>query len=145
MVTGDAVQLLSRFASLQGRLVRKFLELYEPKDRERFRDVPNGTLSIEGATWTHRRHGAGVAFTGINNVRVNAHVGMNEYPEGIDGGRFFEYLESIGISVVDFAGIEYNVTMCDMDKMVDELWRRGILRAVTTEGRFAHRLFVLCC
>ncbi|WP_148314141.1 DUF6896 domain-containing protein [Sorangium cellulosum] len=143
MVTRDAVQLLSQYALLQGRLVRKFLNLYRPKDLETFRDVPGGTLSLYGRTWTHRRHGAGVSFVDPSDVKVNAHVGMVEFPEGVDGGRLFEYLESIGMSAIVFDGREYGVTKQDMDRMLDEMVEGALLRVVMTRGRFAHRIFEL--
>jgi hypothetical protein len=143
MATNNAVELLLQFASLQGHLVRKFLELYDPKDRERFRDVPNGALSLNDESWTHQRHGSGVAFVNSNNVQVNAHVAMADHPEGIDGGRLFEYLESLGCPFVVFSGREYSVTKDDMDRMVDDMVQSGLLRPVITPGRFSHRIFEL--
>lgn len=143
MATRDVVRLLSQYASLQGRLVRKLLNLYQPKDRDTFRDVPSGTLSMDGRTWTHRRHGAGVTFEDPRDVKVNAHVGMAEYPEGVDGGRLFEYLESIDVDTVAFGGREHNVTKHDMDRILDEMVQGGLLQVVTTRGRFAHRIFEL--
>ncbi|WP_437814633.1 DUF6896 domain-containing protein [Sorangium sp. So ce1078] len=143
MAAKDAMQLLSQYALLQGRLVRTFLNLYQPKDRETFRDVPSGTLSMDGTTWTHQRHGAGVTFVDPSDVKVNAHVGMAECPEGVDGGRLFEYLESIGVAVVVYGGQTYDVEKRNMDRMLDEMVQGGLLRAVTTRGRFAHRIFEL--
>ncbi|XYH97564.1 DUF6896 domain-containing protein [Sorangium sp. So ce1128] len=143
MTTSDTLQLLEQFASLQGRLVRKFLELYDPKDREGFRDAPRGTLSMDGRTWKCQRHGAGIVFVDLSGVRVNAHVGMAECPEGMDGGRLFEYLDSLGLSVVIFGDREYDVTKSEMDQMVDDMVQGGLLRAITTTGRFPHQIFEL--
>ncbi|WP_438006706.1 hypothetical protein WME89_50470 [Sorangium sp. So ce321] len=143
MTRSDALQLLEQFASLQGRLVRNFLELYAPKDREGYRDAPKGTLSTDGRTWKCQRHGAGVVFVDLGGVRVNAHVGMAEYPEGMDGGRLFEYLDSLGLSVVIFGDREYDVTKFEMDQMIDDMVQGGLLRAITTKGRFPYRIFEL--
>ncbi|WP_437777119.1 DUF6896 domain-containing protein [Sorangium sp. So ce1097] len=134
---------VERFVSLQGRLVRKFLDKYRPKDRERFLDVSNGYLMEAGAPWSHQRHGAGVTFVSPEGIRVNAHVAMVEYPEGIDGGRLFEYLESLGVASVYFEGLEYSVATYEMDKLMDQMARSGLLRPVVSSGRFAHRLFEL--
>ncbi|WP_437968479.1 hypothetical protein WMF04_03940 [Sorangium sp. So ce260] len=139
----DAAQLLSQYASLQGHLVRKLLNLHQPKDRETFRDVPSGMLSMDGRTWAHRRHGAGVAFVNPSGIKVNANVGMAEFPEGVDGGRLFEYLESIGATAVVFREQEHGVTKRDVDRMLDEMVQGGLLRVVTTRGRFAHQIFEL--
>ena len=117
--------------------------MYQPADRERFRDVPNGMLVEAGTTWTHQRHGAGVLFASSEGVRVNAHVAMAEYPEGIDGGRLFEYLESLGIASVVFEGREYTTTKPEMDIWVDQMTRSGLLRPVISSGRFAYRIFEL--
>jgi len=143
MGTRDAIRLLSDFASLQGRLVRKFLDEYDPKDRERFRDVPNGTLSIDGRVWMHQRHGAGVAFVSSDKIRVNAHVAMAEHPEAIDGGRLFEYLESLGLTSVVYNGNHYGVTKPDIDRMVGDMALSGLLRLVVTQGRFPHQIYEL--
>ncbi|AUX45526.1 uncharacterized protein SOCE26_070200 [Sorangium cellulosum] len=143
MTSVDALQILNQFASLQGHLVRKFLHLYDPKDRERFRDVPNGTLSVNGRTWSHQRHGAGVTFTDSNNTRVNAHVGMTEHPEGIDSGRILEYLESLDITTVSFDNRDYSATIHDINNLINDMTQRGLLRTVTTQGRFPHQMFKL--
>lgn len=123
--------------------MRRFLDKYRPKDRERFLDVPNGYLMEAGASWSHQRHGAGVTFVSPEGIRVNAHVAMAEYPEGIDGGRLFEYLESLGVASVYFEGIEYSVPKYEMDRLMDQMARSGLLRPVVSSGRFAHRLFEL--
>ncbi|MGK4000212.1 DUF6896 domain-containing protein [Sorangium sp. So ce1024] len=143
MIENNAECLVERFASLQGRLVRRFMDKYRPKDREKFLDISNGYLMEAGALWSHQRHGAGVTFVSPEGIRVNAHVAMVEYPEGIDGGRLFEYLESLGVASVYFEGVEYSVPRCEMDKLMDEMARRGLLRPVISSGRFAHRLFEL--
>ncbi|WP_155797948.1 DUF6896 domain-containing protein [Sorangium cellulosum] len=143
MTESSAEYLVKQFASLQGRLVRKFLDKYRPKDRERFLDISNGYLMESGASWSHQRHGAGVTFVRLEGIRVNAHVAMVEYPEGIDGGRLFEYLESLGVASVHFEGIEYSVAKHEMDKLMDQMARSGLLRPVVSSGRFAHRLFEL--
>lgn len=143
MEASKADQLVRQFAYVQGRLVRNFLEKYRPKDRERFRDVPNGMLVEAGETWTHQRHGAGVAFVNSKNIRVNAHVAMAEYPEGIDGGRLFEYLESLGHTSVVFDKHEYAINKPEMDKLLDQMMRKGLIRPAISSGRFAHRIFEL--
>lgn len=143
MKASDAVQLLTQFASLQGLLVRQYLDVCNPKDREGFRDAPRGTLSTDGRTWKYQRHGAGVAFVDLSGVRVNAHVGMAEHPEGVDGGRLFEYLDSLGLSVVIFGDREYDVTKSEMDRMMEDMVQGGLLRVTMTRGRFSHRIFEL--
>jgi hypothetical protein len=143
VVTSDANHLIKQFASLQGRLVRTFLDRYQPEDRERFRDVPNGTLAEAGTTWAHQRHGAGILFTSSESVRVNAHVAMTEYPEGVDGGRLFEYLESLGIASVNFEGRRYATTKPEMDRLMEHMRRSGLLRPVISSGSFPHRIFEL--
>lgn len=91
----------------------------------------------------HQRHGAGVLFVSSDKIRVNAHVAMAEHPEAIDGGRLFEYLESLELASVVFNGKEYDVTKPDMDRMVDDMALRGLLRSVLTQGRFPHRVHEL--
>ena len=127
MRSGDAVQCLFEFARLQGNLVRHFLSVYEPKDLERFRDVKNGTLSIGGKSWRHYRHGAGVLFMDSDDVRVNAHVAMVDHPEAMDGGRLFEYLESLGFDSVFFEEREYLIDMPEMVVMLGDMVRCGML------------------
>jgi len=141
MATNDVQYLAKQFSLLQGRLVREFLARYKPKDLERFRDVPNGTIVEGGAQWMHKRHGAGILFININGVRVNAHVAMIEFPEGIDGGRLFEYIESLGMPSVVFAGREYSTTKPEIDILVQEMTQGGLLRRVSSSGRFPHHIF----
>ncbi|WP_437675412.1 DUF6896 domain-containing protein [Sorangium sp. So ce131] len=143
MTTRDALQILNHFASLQGHLVRQFLHLYDPQDRERFRDAPNGTLSINGKTWSHQRHGAGITFVGPDNTRVNAHVGMADYPEGFDSGRLFEYFDSTGTTIVTFDDRNYAATIHEINNLIDDMIQRGLVRAVFTKGRFPHKIFEL--
>jgi hypothetical protein len=142
MATLEALRAVSDFAALQGKVVREFLRVYAPRDRERFFDVPNGTMSVDGAPWHHRRHGAGVTFTGPGDVVVNAHVEMVDYPEAIDGGRIFEYLESAGVGSVTLGADAYAVTPESMWQLVRDMVTAGLLRAVTTQGRYQRHI---CC
>src|SRR5271170_6742096 len=137
MTPQSALQIVAQFASLQGRLVRQFIDTYSPQDRERFRDIADGTFSVDGNVWRHRRHGSGVLFLAANNVRVNAHVAMAEHPTAMDGGRLFEYVESLGLASLTFDQVEYQITKRDLDRMVDAMSQRGVLRAVVTPDRKA--------
>lgn len=143
MKSGDALQRLSELAKLQGDLVRQFLDVYAPKDRERFRDVRDGTLSLGGKTWKHHRHGVGVLFVSSDDMRVNAHVAMVDHPEAIDGGRLFEYLESLGLDSVFFEEREYSIAVPEMIELLDEMVRRGMLRKVVHRAGFSYTVFEL--
>jgi hypothetical protein len=69
---------------------------------------------------------------------------MCDYPEGIDGGRLFEYIESIGDASVMFGGREYAVRKPAIDEMVDDMVVAGLLRPAITRGPFPHRIFEVC-
>lgn len=143
MIVGDAAQYLSEFARLQGRLVRQFLNVYAPMDREKFRDVADGTILLGGELWTHHRHGLGVSFVNPGGIHVNAHVAMAEYPEAIDAGRLFDYLESMGVDALSFDGHEYVVSVPVIEKMLNRVAMFGVLRESVTQGPFPKKIFEL--
>lgn len=97
---------ISTYKRLQVRLVADFLVDVRPSDLEFFHDVaPRGELESGGERWEWSRHGAGVEFTRTKDgVVVDAHVGLAEVPEAIDGWRLSTYLESLGVESVDVEG-----------------------------------------
>jgi hypothetical protein len=143
MKKGEAIEQVREFSKLQGCLVRHFLELYHPVDRERFRDVRDGEFLIHGELWRHQRHGAGVLFVGPDNVSVDAHVAMADFPDAVDAGRLCEYFESVGISIVGFCEQEYDVAVPELDRMLVEMTRVGVLREVNVQSPYPRRFFEL--
>jgi hypothetical protein len=77
-----------------------------------------------------------------DGVRVNAHVGMAEFPEAIDGGRLFEYLDSLHLSAVVLGGREYPVEPWTMIGLVADMAQAGLVRPVVTRESFPHRVWV---
>jgi len=137
----DIETVIPQYVALQGRLVRTFLSRYNPNDIERFRDVSDGSVDVDGMDWRHRRHGAGILFLSARGVRVNAHLGMVQYPEGIDGGRLFEYLESQAVRAVTFRGSVHVVGKVELDTLLNEMGALGVLRRSETTGRLSHGVF----
>jgi hypothetical protein len=132
----DAMGAVSEYCVLQGRLVRHFLAKYSPRDLDRFRDVPNGSFVLGAECWKHTRHGVGVSFESDDGVSVNAHVGMVDFPEGVDGGRLFEYLSSKGVRCVRFDGTMYDVEYRDMVRLVTRMADCGRLKRVRGEAPY---------
>ena len=129
------------YAALQGRLVRMFLDLYMPKDLQRFRDVPNGEFVMESVVWKHTRHGVGVLFVSEHGVRVNAHLAMAAHPRGLDGGRVFEYLHSKTVRSLCFNDLVYVVDKAEMDRLLLRMAECGVLSLCNTGGSFPHHVY----
>jgi hypothetical protein len=136
MEVTDAIDAVWEYGVLQGRLVRHFLAKCSPRDLDRFRDVPNGSFVLGAECWKQTRHGVGVLFESSEGVRVNAHVGMVDFPEGLDGGRLFEYLSSKGVGRVEFNGAMYDVDYGSMIRLVTRMADCGRLKRVRGEAPY---------
>jgi hypothetical protein len=77
-----------------------------------------------------------VLFESDDGVSVNAHVGMVDFPEGVDGGRLFEYLSSKGVRCVRFDGTMYDVDYGSMIRLVTRMADCGRLKRVRGEAPY---------
>lgn len=130
----DAVPVVLEFCDLQRRLVERFLEDVHSNDLERFSDIQRtGTLRVGAQQWSYTRHGAGVSFE-MPGTTVDAHVGLALFPDAVDGWRLLQYIESIGVATLTFAG---ELIAADDEKSLERLLERmeqaGILEAVHLE------------
>ncbi|MGC4070811.1 MAG: hypothetical protein QM784_40280 [Polyangiaceae bacterium] len=141
MDSPDLELTIAQYSSLQERLVREFISRYRPADVERFRDVPDGDFLLDEVKWFHRRHGAGILFLSEQGIRVNAHVAMVQHPRAIDGGRIFQYLESQGKESVSFRGTSITAGKLELDTLIDEMTRLGVLRRCESCNRQGSAVF----
>ena len=135
------LEIVLSFAELQRRLVLLFLAQEQPRDREFFADVSRrGTVDLDGESWQFVRHGAGVSFKSRNGV-VDVHVGLSQFPDGVDGWRLWQYLESKGIPGL--------VSGSDLIASDDESGLENLLATLAASGHlvktnFGRSLYVPC-
>jgi hypothetical protein len=137
----DIHVFIPRYLGLQSRLIRAFLDQCKPRDLVRFRGVPPGSLELDGTKWNYSRHGGGILFLSEQGIRVNAHAASVQFPEGFDGGRLFEYLESLKIGSVCFGASAYQVGKREMDALLIELARVDLVQEFRSSGPFSHLIY----
>ncbi len=96
----------------------------------------NGSFVLGAECWKHARHGVGVSFESDDGVSVNVHVRMVDFPEGVDGGRLFEYLSSKGVRCVEFNGAMYDVDYGSMVRLVTRMADCGKLKLARREAPY---------
>ncbi|WP_370865966.1 DUF6896 domain-containing protein [Chondromyces apiculatus] len=133
----DAVQVVLEFCQLQRQLVAHFMDLHEPKDRERFSDVARVTvLRLGEQSWRCARHGAGISFKTAGST-VDAHVGLAIFADAIDGWRLLQFLESRGIASLSFEGESYPADEEEaLGRLLASMSNAGILEKVPLRARF---------
>jgi hypothetical protein len=141
MAAIDIHVLVSRYAAVQNRLIRAFLDQCKPRDLDRFRDVAPGLLELEGAEWNYSRHGGGILFVSEQGIRVNAHAALVQFPEGFDGGRLFEYLESLEFDSVYLGMSVYQAGKRELDALLIELAKAGFVRQFQSVAPFSHLIY----
>jgi hypothetical protein len=134
---------IKEFSALQGALAAEYIRLRSPKDLARFRDAENGKFQLEGKTWIHQRHGAGISFTDPSGVRINAHVAMALHPHGFDEGRIWEYLESTNTHSVEFENLHFDLSMTALRLLFKNLVEAKVIQTVQVPGQFSTYVYEL--
>ena len=81
-------------------------------DHEHLTDAPRfGSVTTSDVYWEFARHGRGFRFKGVpGGPVVDILVYMPNEPEFFDALRLVEYVESIGVTELHFAGIAVDAT-----------------------------------
>jgi len=125
------------YCALQRSLVEAFLSALSPRDLERFSDVEReGPLTANEEQWRFSRHGLGVSFQRPGLV-LDAHRGMVPVPDGIDGWRFQQFLESRKVAKLMMEGEEVDVEdEAGLDAGLARMVDAGLLDRVHLDGGF---------
>jgi hypothetical protein len=89
---------IRRYIELQGMLLGAFREDFpDVSDWQFLLDAPrSGEVTVDGATWSFQKHGAGLSFRRADGLTIDAHRHLC-VPEGIDAWRLLEYFESSNV------------------------------------------------
>jgi hypothetical protein len=135
----NAIEHLRHYTAIQKKLVTVFLAQYPLSEDPFLSTVPKGgALAIDDEFWEFQKHGVGIAFTEATSKQIiDVHIGIRDFPQGIDGSRIAEYFQSLGIEKVNHFGILYDVTSeRKIKKLVTRLILDGLLFPHSSSGLY---------
>lgn len=130
--TANAEQVVVSCVSLQRRLLRNW------RLRRLSRDAPRaGVLTVCADTWNYSLHGAGVRFESSKGVCIDAHRAETEPASAIDAWSLLQYLESLCLESVEFAGLIYDASAEEsLEQCLAEMEASYLLKRLSPESRF---------
>jgi hypothetical protein len=117
----QALETIREYARVQAGLLAATQRMYPEVDHDKYLLSTDraGTVPWSDETWTFRRHGKGLCYTGATSRRiVDVHSDGAQHPRGFDAWRLVQYFESLRTSALWFEGHRYDTS--DVDA-VDEL------------------------